>query len=148
MFLVINAKTQTPLAGMFDIIKTGKEAQKIADKYRVKFSTDCYVEEISEHHEIEKYEDASHGWYKVSKYLLSKLDISDKITDFSYMKVNCAYIEEDSDALTFFNAFEKAYPHIQIRVKYIDCEHNRTHNPRGFQDYRFAPVIKSELQLS
>lgn len=148
MFLVINAQTQKPLAGMFEIIKTGKEAQKIADKYRTKFSTDCYVEEVSEHHEIEKYEDASHGWYKVSKYLLSKLDISDKITDFSYMKGNHVYLEEDCDALTFFDAFEKVYPHIQVRVKYIDCEYDRTHNPRGFESYRFVPVIKSELQLS
>lgn len=148
MFLVINAKTQTPLAGMFEVIKTSKEAQKIADKYRTKFSADCYVEEIPEHHEIEKYDDGSHGWYKVSKYLLSKLDIADKITDFSYMKGNYAYIEEDCDALTFFNAFEKAYPHVQISVKYIDCEYDRTHNPRGYEDYRFLPVIKSELQLA
>jgi len=99
-------------------------------------------------YEFEKYDDASHGWLKVDKSLLAKLNISHLITDFSYMKGNYAYLEEDCDATTFFNAFEKAYPHIQTRVKYIDCEHDRTNNPRGFEDYRFMPVLKSELQLA
>ena len=122
---------------------TEAEAQEAIERGRT-----IHEAQFSEHHEVEKYEDGSHGWFKVSKYLLSKLDISDKITDFSYMKGNYAYLEEDCDATTFFNAFEKAYPHIQIRVKYIDCEYNRTHNPRGFEDYRFMPVLKSELQLA
>lgn len=122
---------------------TEKEAQETIDNGRA-----LHEAQFSEHQEIEKYEDASHGWYKVSKHLLSKLGISDKITDFSYMKDDHAYLEEDCDATTFFNAFEQAYPNTQIRTKYIECEYDRTHNPRGFEDYRFVPVVKSELQLA
>ena len=99
-------------------------------------------------YEFEKYDDASHGWLKVEKSLLAELNISHLITDFSYMKENYAYLEEDCDASRFLEALEIDYPEAQVRFKYIDCEHDRTHNPRGYEDYRFAPVLKSELQLA
>lgn len=94
----------------------------------------------NEYHEIEKYDDARHGWFKVSKYLLSNLGLSDKITDFSYMKGNYAYLEEDCDASLFFNRFEEVYPEIKVKIKYIDCEYNSSINPRRFESYNFTPV--------
>ena len=94
----------------------------------------------NEYHEIEKYDDGSHGWFKVSKYLLSNLGLSDKITDFSYMKGNYAYLEEDCDASLFFNRFEEVYPRIDLKIEYIECAYNDSINPRTFESYKFTPI--------
>ncbi len=47
------------------------------------------------------YSDAGHGWLKVKKKELVTLKIADKITSFSYMRGEWAYLEEDDDASTF-----------------------------------------------
>lgn len=43
------------------------------------------------------YSDPGHGWVKVSKDFLVKMEISEKISIFSYQKSNFAYLEEDCD---------------------------------------------------
>ena len=50
------------------------------------------------------FEDAGHGWLSVKKTELKQLNIADKITSFSYMNGNSAYLEEDCDLTTFLNA--------------------------------------------
>ena len=50
------------------------------------------------------YTDPSHGWLKVPKHVLRKLGIEDKITSYSYMKGEYAYLEEDQDLGTFSKA--------------------------------------------
>lgn len=46
---------------------------------------------------LKYYQDPGHGWVAVQKSLLQDLGISDKITRFSYMKGDLAYLEEDCD---------------------------------------------------
>ncbi len=48
--------------------------------------------------------DAGHGWLKVSIEELEKLGIENKISGFSYMRNNFAYLEEDGDLSLFFEA--------------------------------------------
>jgi len=49
--------------------------------------------------------DAGHAWLAVKTKELDELNIADKITDFSYIKGATVYLEEDSDAATFINAY-------------------------------------------
>jgi hypothetical protein len=55
------------------------------------------------------YSDAGHGWYAVKIKTLVALGIADKISSFSYMKGQTAYLEEDSDAAIFFNTCKKMF---------------------------------------
>jgi hypothetical protein len=55
--------------------------------------------------------DASHGWIKVPIEELKELGIADKITGYSYQTPDgkFAYLEEDADATTFVDAFQKRF---------------------------------------
>ena len=53
------------------------------------------------------YQDPGHGWIKVSNNLINKLAINDKISSYSYMRKDYAYLEEDCDAGLLFDALEK-----------------------------------------
>ena len=55
------------------------------------------------------YFDTGHGWLKVKKSLLDVLGITDRISQFSYMRNEYAYLEEDYDASTFVRAYMKKY---------------------------------------
>ncbi len=44
------------------------------------------------------YSDPSHGWLRIHKGTLDRLGISNKISEYSYMKGSYAYLEEDCDA--------------------------------------------------
>jgi hypothetical protein len=48
--------------------------------------------------------DGSHGWLKVSKNRLAKLNILNKITECSFVKGNNLYLEEDCDFSTYIDA--------------------------------------------
>jgi hypothetical protein len=52
------------------------------------------------------YSDAGHGWLKVPKDKLAQLNIADKISTYSYMNGNFAYLEEDCDLSTFIEALK------------------------------------------
>ena len=62
------------------------------------------------------YTDPGHGWYKVSREMLFRMDILDKISSFSYQKNDWVYLEEDCDATIFFDRSKELYGEIQIRV--------------------------------
>jgi hypothetical protein len=53
--------------------------------------------------------DPGHGWLAVKKSELEFLKIADKITQYSYVKGDTVYLEEDLDATTFILAYEKAF---------------------------------------
>jgi hypothetical protein len=63
--------------------------------------------------------DPGHGWVKVPKRLLSDLLISKEISRYSYERGAFAYLEEDCDLATFFNAYRQCFgidPKIRERV--------------------------------
>lgn len=51
------------------------------------------------------HEDAAHGWLEVPYALLQTLEITDKISAFSYRKDDTAYLEEDADLTIFAKAY-------------------------------------------
>jgi hypothetical protein len=53
--------------------------------------------------------DPGHGWVKVPKTMLADLLISQEITRYSYQRDAFAYLEEDLDATTFHQAYEKCF---------------------------------------
>jgi hypothetical protein len=55
------------------------------------------------------YSDSSHGWLKVKKSELVALGIADKISRFSYMRDEYAYLEEDCDAQIYMRAYAEKY---------------------------------------
>ena len=53
--------------------------------------------------------DPGHGWLAVRRKELVELGIADKITSYSYVKGETAYLEEDCDLATFFNAYRAVH---------------------------------------
>lgn len=66
------------------------------------------------------YQDPSHGWVKIHKSWLSLLAIEDKISRYSYMRKNYAYLEEDCDLSTLFAAADAAGIKIVLREYHTD----------------------------
>jgi hypothetical protein len=62
------------------------------------------------------YTDPGHGWVKVPKSLLKELGIANKITLYSYMRGDYAYLEEDCDASIFVEAMKKAGKPYEFKV--------------------------------
>ena len=78
------------------------------------------------------YEDPGHGWLRVPKTEISP-EIKNKISQFSYMNGNYAYLEEDCDAGLFmlekWGSYEEAHKH--IRNKHTD----NSSRIRGYEPY-------------
>ena len=55
------------------------------------------------------YEDPGHGWVAVPMDDLIALGVADKITSYSYLLGNMAFLEEDCDLPTFVRAYKKKY---------------------------------------
>jgi hypothetical protein len=53
--------------------------------------------------------DPGHGWLAVKKSELTELQIYGQITQYSYMKGDTVYLEEDCDAYTFIKRFEQIF---------------------------------------
>lgn len=74
------------------------------------------------------YSDPGHGWLKVPIKLLEKIGIADKISTYSYMFGEHAYLEEDCD----FSLFRKAVGEsgFNFRIKFKSCN-----NPSSIREY-------------
>ncbi len=92
------------------------------------------------------YADPGHGWLKVSKKELVNLGIADKITAYSYMKGEYAYLEEDLDLSTFVKALENTG--IKFNCTGTTCA-NRQSRIRNYQNYKYNPMdfIKSHIYM-
>ena len=69
----------------------------------------------------QKYDDAAHGWLKVSTKELDDLGIASEISNYSYLSPSgkFAYLEEDMDLTTFIYAYRDRHgmaPDIQYNV--------------------------------
>ena len=58
---------------------------------------------------IKHFQDPGHGWYKVSRKLLRKMNLLGKISSFSYQKNDWVYLEEDCDATIFFDRYKELF---------------------------------------
>ena len=80
------------------------------------------------------YSDPGHGWAKVKKSFLVKLGIADKITTYSYMRGEYAYLEEDCDVTTLgLNCREAGIPVIFL-------EHNARERRSKIRSYDYYKV--------
>ena len=55
------------------------------------------------------YESSSHGWYAVKRKYIEELGVLNKISECSFQHGGTVYLEEDGDALAFFEAYEKKF---------------------------------------
>ena len=63
--------------------------------------------------------DPGHGWLQVPIDLLEKLNITDKISGYSYKRGSYAYLEEDCDWTIFSRAMEA-----NGLTYSVECEHS------------------------
>jgi hypothetical protein len=77
------------------------------------------------------YQDPGHGWVKVPMALLDQLSIRDKITPYSYRKGDNAYLEEDCDLSTLFEAFKQRG--IEPKLKSFHC--NKQSKIRSYANF-------------
>lgn len=54
------------------------------------------------------YSDPGHGWLHVPRSLINDLGIADKVSSYSYQRVDDVFLEEDCDYSLFAQAMEKA----------------------------------------
>lgn len=77
---------------------------------------------------FQAYTDSQHGWAKVHKSILAELGLHDKITRFSYMNGEFAYLECDWDLSRFVEAFEKKYGQKPIFKTHMSNGRSRIRN--------------------
>jgi hypothetical protein len=93
------------------------------------------------------YTDPSHGWAKVTLKELSRLNILDKISSYSYIHKNGlnAYLEEDCDLSTYLKALDAK----GIKFRIIEKNANKSSKIRSYARYQLGinyinPFYKSD----
>lgn len=88
------------------------------------------------------HQDPGHGWLCVKISELEALGIADKITSYSFMRKQSAYLEEDTDYTTYLNALKER----GIELETVDGKiFNKDHPIKRFESYRYgttAPMKK------
>lgn len=87
------------------------------------------------------FESPGHGWVEVPYSELQELGINEKITRYSYWKpdTQMAYLEEDCDMTTWFNAFKLKYGVEPTLVsKYIKHDLNFDSALSGYMSYHMG----------
>ena len=81
------------------------------------------------------HQDPGHGWLCVKIAELEALGIADKITSYSYMRKQSAYLEEDTDLTTYINALKsRGYELETVDGKIF----NKDHPIKRFQPYQYG----------
>lgn len=80
------------------------------------------------------YSDPGHGWIKVSRKVLTKLNIADKVTAFSYERGDHVYLEEDCDASLLIQALELK----GIKPVFKHTNTNKSSKIRSYNSYYFG----------
>ncbi len=82
------------------------------------------------------YNDPSHGWLKVQRKELVELGIETQISGYSYQKGDAVYLEEDSDAPKFIDAWEAKH-----QVKLMNCQISNHYHAAGIRTCQpFSPT--------
>jgi len=95
------------------------------------------------------YSDPSHGWLEVKRPELVELGIETQISGYSYQKGDYVYLEEDSDAPKFMDAWEAKH-HIlmnsQITFHIVDHTRIRTYQPFTPTLYENEPTAEERTK--
>jgi hypothetical protein len=96
------------------------------------------------------YTDPSHGWAKVTLKELSRLNILDKISAYSYIHKNglYAYLEEDCDLSTYLKALDDK----GVKFRMIEKHTNKSSKIRSYARYQLGinyinPFYKSDKPI-
>lgn len=84
---------------------------------------------------IKFFADPAHGWGEVPISLIKELCIEDQISQYSYMKGDMAYLEEDCDLSVFLRALESkgiGYPN------FVEVHTNNDSPVRGYQSFKLS----------
>jgi hypothetical protein len=82
------------------------------------------------------FSDGGHGWAKVKRSELIKLNIENKITGFSYQRGEFVYLEEDCDLTTYVKALNAS----GIQVKFKETHSNKRSKIRSYDSFRKTKV--------
>lgn len=82
--------------------------------------------------------DAGHGWVKVPLKEIKSLGIAHKITKYSYMRKDMAYLEEDCDLAMLFKALESVNVFPVLRASKSRGE--RSSRIRGYISFNLTNV--------
>lgn len=85
---------------------------------------------------IHVYSDPGHGWGKVKISILKDLGILEKITSYSYMRGEFAYLEEDCDLTTLVLTLRAK----GIEPKFIDHHANKSSRIRNYQHFSIGRI--------
>lgn len=80
---------------------------------------------------IPYYTDPGHGWIKVSLKELEKYDLMDKISTYSYIRKDYAYLEEDCDA----NVYVRKLTSMGIEAKLKILNSNKSSKIRSYERF-------------
>lgn len=78
------------------------------------------------------YSDPGHGWAKVPLKVIQKLGLAEKISHYSYIRKEHAYLEEDRDLELLVNAVRK---HLDAQPKFIQHYGDKQSKIRGYCSY-------------
>ena len=79
------------------------------------------------------YSDPGHGWLKVEMAILRELGIADKISAYSHMMGDYAYLEEDCDATTFYYAYQRKYGFPPVWRSHVADNSSRIRSYPGYR---------------
>ena len=80
--------------------------------------------------------DPGHAWLKVPVKKLLELNIADKISGYSYLRGEYAYLEEDMDAYTFLQAVGKKPD------DYKSTHTNKDSRVRSYYSYSYDQAMR------
>jgi hypothetical protein len=83
------------------------------------------------------YADPGHGWAKVTRTELRKLNLLDKISSYSYQRGKHVYLEEDCDLSLYIEA-------LQLRGIQLKTDYNHTNNESRIRSYEHFSYLTEE----
>ena len=81
------------------------------------------------------YTDSGHAWLRVPKAELASLGIAEKISQYSYIRDQYAYLEEDCDCFIFETAKQIQNPDWQLDENHIILHSSNNSSIRDYESY-------------
>jgi len=87
---------------------------------------------------LQVFTDPSHGWIKISLKHLNQLNLINKITSYSYINNNHAYLEEDCDAPLLMHTLKENNVSYEFRYHHS----NTSSKLRSYDSYNINQAMK------
>ena len=85
---------------------------------------------------FDMYSDPSHAWLKVHITMLDKLNLTNKISSFSYQHGADIFLEEDQDAPLFAKKYEEVFGKKIAKINHHNSD--KASRIRNYKHYTFA----------